>query len=454
SAGQVSLASLEELIRQESQCRRQENGDLARLLSFAFTQPVPPVDRFQRRALLDARSVTELAHVLRGQYSPLGSAQVIADLRQELGTLQTIQEANLERSLWEREAKKASPFLTSLRKALAKSEASLKLAQESQDRKIKSAFKHSDDHAKKVERLEEEVVTLTKALADRDYVYAELHAVATKHFEQLQESTRLLLGGDSQPLRHAKAVIDSQRQVILRQKRVIARDGKLPMHDPHMAAAAGAGLDVPGLSPADLQLNARLCRTLAMRFPEVMDIPAGETRTVELTIHPRADGAASAPPAPSSSTGSFLGSDTRTSGAQLSAGMSGSASLLPGSSSVIPTQPSSGVQVPPSKSIRQLHQARLATLTPAEKLRRYSNPKSSTAAGSRVKPHVPPPQPYACPLPGEEGYAEAASQLDEAAREVGFPPSSSSQQGSGPADLVGALRGVPDLFFCASDFAR
>ncbi|KAE9294541.1 hypothetical protein PR003_g24233 [Phytophthora rubi] len=283
-----------------SACRQQENGDLARLLSFAFTQPVPPVDRFQRRALLDAQSVTELTHVLRGQYSLLGSAQVIADLRQELDTLQTLQgdqarrldslatenaelqekvkEANLERSLWEREAKKASPFLTSLRKALAKSEAALKLAQESQDRKIKSAFKHSDDHAHKVKKLEEEVVTLTKALADRDHAYAELHAVATKHFEQLQESTRLLLEGDSQPLRHAKAVIDSQRQVILRQKRVIARDGKLPMHDPHMAASAGAGLDVPGLSPADLQLNARLCRTLAMRFPEVMDIPAGETR--------------------------------------------------------------------------------------------------------------------------------------------------------------------------------
>ncbi|KAE8879221.1 hypothetical protein PF007_g25094 [Phytophthora fragariae] len=91
SAGQVSLASLEELIRQESQCRRQENGDLARLLSFAFTQPVPPVNRFQRRALLDAQSVTELAHVLRGQYTPQGSAQVIADLRQELGILQTLQ---------------------------------------------------------------------------------------------------------------------------------------------------------------------------------------------------------------------------------------------------------------------------------------------------------------------------------------------------------------------------
>ncbi|KAE8965178.1 hypothetical protein PF011_g28399 [Phytophthora fragariae] len=454
SAGPVSLASREELIRQESQCRRQENGDLARLLSFAFTQPVPPVDRFQRRALLDAQSVTELAHVLRGQYFPLGSAQVIADLRQELGILQTLQgdqarrldslatenvelqekvkEANLERSLWEREAKKASPFLTSFRKALAKSEAALKLVQEKQDRKIKSAFKHSADYVQKVKKLEEEVVTLTQALADRDRAYAELHAVSSEHFEQLQESTSLLLTGDSQPLRHAKAVIDSQRQVILRQKRVIAREGKIPMHDPHMAAAAGAGLDVPGLNLADLQLNARLCRTLVMRFHEVMDIPAGETRTVELVIHPRADGGASLPQGSTSSAGSFLGLGSPPSGIPSGVGVSASTGLPSGVSSATSTQSSSRVHAPPRKSIDQLHRARLDTLTPAEKLRRYSNPKSSTAAGPRVKPHVPPPQPYACPLPGEEGHAEAASQLDEAAREVGFPPSSSSLQESGP----------------------
>ncbi|KAE9041051.1 hypothetical protein PR001_g6800, partial [Phytophthora rubi] len=424
-----------------------ENGDLARLLSFAFTHPVPPADRLQRRALLDARSVAELTHVLRGQYSPLGSAQVIADLRQERGVLQTLQgdqarrldslasenaelqdkvkEAELERSLWEREAKKASPFLTSLRKALAKSEAALKLAQEKQVQKINSAFKHSADHALQIKRLEEEVVTPTKALADRDYAYAELHAVSAKHFEQLQESTFLLLDGGSQPLRHAKSVIDSQRQVILRQKRVIARQGSIPMHDPHMAAAAGAGLDVPGLSPADLQLNARLCRALALRFPEVMDIPAGETRTVELVIHPREDGTASAPPASSSSAGLF------TSGVSLGVDASTSASSSAVVPLVVPAQPSSSVPAPPSKSIDQLRRARLDRLTPTEKLRRYSNPKSSTAAGSRVKPHVPPPQPYACPLPGEEGYAEAASQLDEAAREVGFPPASSSQRESG-----------------------
>ncbi|KAF1784646.1 hypothetical protein PC129_g22622 [Phytophthora cactorum] len=32
-----------------------------------------------------------------------------------------------------------------------------------------------------------------------------------------------------------------------------------------------------------------------MRFPEVMAIPAGEFRRVELTIHPRQDGSATSP---------------------------------------------------------------------------------------------------------------------------------------------------------------
>ncbi|KAE8982376.1 hypothetical protein PR001_g23747 [Phytophthora rubi] len=214
SAGQVTLASLEDLIRQEAHCRQQENGDLARLLSFAFTRPVPPADRLQRRALLDARSVAELTHVLRGQYSPLSSAHVVADLRQELGVLQTLQgdqarrldslasenaelqekvkEAELERSLWEREAKKASPFLTSLRKALAKSEAALKLAQEKQIRKVKSAFKHSADHAviwlAKILRDNPDVCDLSPTLGCEQYRDGEL-------FPELVDLARCKCGG-------------------------------------------------------------------------------------------------------------------------------------------------------------------------------------------------------------------------------------------------------------------
>ncbi|GMF58242.1 unnamed protein product [Phytophthora fragariaefolia] len=72
------------------------------------------------------------------------------------------------------------------------------------------------------------------------------------------------------------------------------------MQDPHMAAAAAGGLDAPGLSPSDLQLNARLCRILAERFPEAMEIPSGETRVLELRIGSRQDGSLTVPPGSSS----------------------------------------------------------------------------------------------------------------------------------------------------------
>ncbi|GMF32525.1 unnamed protein product [Phytophthora fragariaefolia] len=104
---------------------------------------------------------------------------------------------------------------------------------------------------------DQEIATLRASIVDRDRAYATLQGVATKHFTQLQESARLLTDGGGQPLRHAKEVVAHQRAVILRQKLSIARQGSIPVHDPHMAVAAAGGLDAPGLSPSDLQLNAR-----------------------------------------------------------------------------------------------------------------------------------------------------------------------------------------------------
>ncbi|KAG2773009.1 hypothetical protein PC129_g22386 [Phytophthora cactorum] len=47
-----------------------------------------------------------------------------------------------------------------------------------------------------------------------------------------------------------------------------------------------------------------------------------------------------------------------------------------------------------------------------EKLRRYANPKSPMAGGSRRRPSAPPPHlPYACPLPGEAGHEEISALL-------------------------------------------
>ncbi|KAG6623486.1 uncharacterized protein IUM83_02255 [Phytophthora cinnamomi] len=281
SAEQASLSSLEALVRAESANRQEENAALARLLAFISTRPPPAIDPAGRRALLSASSLAEVTDVLQGQQPTPSSANDVAALRVELSTAESVnthlsrrldslavenaelrdklEVAERERALWEGEAKKLAPFMTSLRKSLAATEASLKTAREDQSKKVAAAFAHAEAFRAQVRERDAEIARLINAISARDAEYATLQGVATKHFEQLTESARLLSSGDSQPLRHAQATIADQRRVILNQKRIIARQGFLPMHDPHMAAAAGAGLDVPGLDPAELQLNARLC---------------------------------------------------------------------------------------------------------------------------------------------------------------------------------------------------
>ncbi|KAG2764140.1 hypothetical protein PC116_g26545 [Phytophthora cactorum] len=151
-----------------------------------------------------------------------------------------------------------------------------------------------------------------------------------------------------------------------------------------MAAAAGAGLDVPGLNPADLKLNARLCRLFEMRFPEVVYIPAGESRRFELTIHPRQDGSGASPIAAVRSAATPAGSSET------------SVAFGPVASSAEEPASSASLLPRPHRTLDKLRRAPLSTLTPKEQLGRYANPKSPTAAGSRRCPSAPPPpQPYA-----------------------------------------------------------
>ncbi|KAG6591088.1 uncharacterized protein IUM83_11295 [Phytophthora cinnamomi] len=471
SAEQASLSFLEALVRAESASRQEENAALARLLAFISTRPPPAIDPSERRALLSASSLAEIADALQDQQPMPSSSNDVAALRVELSTAESVNTnlsrrldslavenaelwdkldvAERERALWEREAKKLSPFMTSLRKSLAATEASLKTAREVQSKKVAAAFAHAEAFRAQVRERDAEIARLVNAISARDAEYAALQGVAAKHFEQLTESARLLSSGDSQPLRHAQATIADQRRVILNQKSIIARQGFLPMHDPHMAAAAGAGLDVPGLNPAELQLNARLCRVLAARFPEVIGIPAGETRSVELIIHPRQDGSSATPPTSVvSSSSSFLGVSTRS-----------STPVCPTNSSVAPaasTQSTRSSRLRRSKSVDQLHRARVDTLTPAERLRRLANPKSPTAAEPRRKEHVPPPQPYACPLPGEPGYEEAVALFDEVTQELGLPSVSSSNSADVRVGDLGEAGSANDstIDFDAPDLAQ
>ncbi|GMF53829.1 unnamed protein product [Phytophthora fragariaefolia] len=416
SARRVTLESLGCLLHFQASQREQELAALARLVAFALTRPAVPSDRAQRDAVLSAASIHELGDALRHRFAGPDSSAVIADMRSELQVAQQINSA-MTRRLDTQSAeladlrsqlnimtlecdrlldlsKQSTAFTASLRKSVAELEAQAAVARSQADAQVAAAFRHADGFKRQVQDRDQEIAALRVSVADRGRAYADLQGVASKHFAQRQESVRLPVDG-SQPLRHAESVIAHQRAVIVRQRKlVIARQGSVPMHDPHMVAAAAGGLDAPGLSLCDLQLNARLCRILAERFPEAMEIPSGETRVLELRIGSRQGRSLTVPPGSSSP--------------REASGRTGQPSSI---GLVAPEVDSAGGSSQPRRTLEQLHRARLNTLTPVEKLHRLSHPESATAAGSRRKPHQPPDRPYSIPLPGEEGHEEVMELL-------------------------------------------
>ncbi|POM66872.1 Hypothetical protein PHPALM_17199 [Phytophthora palmivora] len=276
SVGVATMDPVSALVTEQGDRHHNEHIQLARLIALALTQPPESSDSTQRQAILHAESAGALVDILRGQYQPPNSSAELAQLRVDLHSAETsnaslqkrlgssldqvaqlklqLETSERECHIWKREVDKSVDLITSLRKALTASGAELKQAR------------------------------ATAQTAERDEAYKILQGVSAKHFQQLQEIVLSLDDDGSHKLRHAKTTIDEMRETILRQKRVIRRQGFVPMHDPRMAAAAEAGLDVPGMDPASLKLNARLCRLLAERFPAVMRIPDGEDRVVELRI--------------------------------------------------------------------------------------------------------------------------------------------------------------------------
>ncbi|KAI9998265.1 hypothetical protein PInf_002631 [Phytophthora infestans] len=258
----------------------------------------------QRRAILHAASAGELLDILKGNYAALDYPKIIGDrqadnqaaqeenraLTRRLDSLALssvdlstqLSSAQQQVSRLEAAATQSANLLASLRKAVALSEAKLARAIAAEQSKVDAALGQAQLHHQQVLDLDAEIDVLLRSIFERDAAFITLQGIAYKHFEQLQESVRLYSSTGTQPLRHAQSVIAEQRAVILRQKRLIRRNGIIPMHDPHMAAAAGGNLQVPGLDPSDLLLIPRLCRVLESRFPEVLNIPAGETRRLEL----------------------------------------------------------------------------------------------------------------------------------------------------------------------------
>ncbi|GMF36320.1 unnamed protein product [Phytophthora fragariaefolia] len=224
SARQVTLESLECLLRFQASQREQELVELTRFVVYSLTRRVAPSDRAQREALLSVTTIHELGDALRRQFAGPDSATVIADLRTELQVVQQIN-AFLTRRLDTQPAELAdlqgqlkvmtlgrdrlldlstqsTAFSASLRKSVAELEAQVASARVVPDAEVAAAFRYADDFKRQVLDRDQEIATLRASIVDRDRAYATLQGVATNHFTQLQESARLLTDGGSQPLRH------------------------------------------------------------------------------------------------------------------------------------------------------------------------------------------------------------------------------------------------------------
>ncbi|GMF33967.1 unnamed protein product [Phytophthora fragariaefolia] len=128
---------------------------------------------------------------------------------------------------------------------------------------------------------------MSEALADpeRDIAYTALQGVAPSYFEQVQEAAAVISSGEAdRSLRFANQTIDNQRRVIQCQKNVLRYNGRISVTDPALARAAAAGIDASGLLPGDLALNARLCRLLETRWPELSQVQPREVREITLRI--------------------------------------------------------------------------------------------------------------------------------------------------------------------------
>ncbi|GMF49870.1 unnamed protein product [Phytophthora fragariaefolia] len=172
-----------------------------------------------------------------------------------------------ERDEWKRHVTKTSELVASFRNTVCVLELQLKESTRQANRQVDSCQQLADHLRRMVDQRDKDLKRMSEVLAERDVAYSALEGVASSYFEQVQEASA-------------------------RQKNVLRHNGRISVTDPALALAAAAGIDAPGLSPGDLALNARLCRLLETRWPELSQVQPSEVREITLRV--------SGPVAPSS----------------------------------------------------------------------------------------------------------------------------------------------------------
>ncbi|GMF56441.1 unnamed protein product [Phytophthora fragariaefolia] len=259
-------------------------------------RPALPTDFALRRDLLIARSFGDMLDVLRANTTePPSSTKELAELRVQNAKLTRDNQAHLrrlesaladstrfehdlatvvrERDEWKRLATKTSELMASFRNTVCVLELQLRESTRQANRRVDSCQQLVEHLRRMVNQRDKDLKRMSEVLAKRDVAYSALQGVASSYFEQVQEAAAVISsGGADRALRFANQTIDNQRRVIQRQKNVLRHNGRISVADPALALAAAAGFDAAGLSPGDLALNARLCRLLEARWPELSQV--------------------------------------------------------------------------------------------------------------------------------------------------------------------------------------
>ncbi|KAE9175504.1 hypothetical protein PF005_g25371 [Phytophthora fragariae] len=303
----TTVAELWSLLQRQESARRDHEKNQARLTAYALLRPPTSSDAAFRRDLLSANSSSQMLEILQADApEPPCSTKELAELR--VRDAQLTRENNAltrrvetavtevtrlshelavvvrERDEWKKEAQRHTELITSFRKIVCTHEAQMREMSRQSNRRVDFSQVLVDHIRRMVETRDKDLERLMGHLKERDVAYTALQGVSSSYFAQIQEAAQVVSsGGHDRALRFANQTIHEQRRVIQQQKNIL-HNGQIAVTDPALAVDAAAGMDAPGLSPNELAINARLCRLLEVRWPELARIPDDALREVTLRV--------------------------------------------------------------------------------------------------------------------------------------------------------------------------
>ncbi|GMF34929.1 unnamed protein product [Phytophthora fragariaefolia] len=276
-----SIAELWEFLRRWEAERDSEDRTRTQLTAYALMRSALPTDFALRRDLLRARSFGDMLDVLRANTAePPSSTKELAELRVQNAKLTQDNQALLRPP--RHQDIRAGGFLPQHSLRVGAPAERVDSAGQPPSRFLPATGRPSTSDG---DQRDKDLKRMSEVLAERDVAYSAPQGVASSYFEQVQEAAAVISsGGADRALWFTNHTIDNQRRVIQRQKNVLRYNGRISVVDPALALAAAAGIDAPGLSPGDLALNARLCRLLEARWPELSQVQSSEVREITLRV--------------------------------------------------------------------------------------------------------------------------------------------------------------------------